>query len=170
MRRGFFLASLVVVPAAALCACPDSENASANGGNGGGDAGVMCPTGPVALLNLTIRAMSGPVPPGLMLDVSWSAGAEPQFALADATTWGTLGAGANVVCDVKAPAPADLPELVCHLWTSGVTHVEIHAAGYAPYTSTLKPHQSDACKGPVPTDVAITLAPLPDAGGGGSVM
>lgn len=167
MRRGFFLASLVLA-AAALCACPDPNATSSDGGHGGGDAGVMCPTGPVALLNLTIKAMSGPVPPSLMLDVSWSAGAEPPFALGDATTWGTLAAGANVVCDVTVPVPAELPALVCHLWTSGATHVEIHAAGYAPYGSTLKPHQSAECKGPVPTSVAITLAPLPDAGGGGA--
>jgi hypothetical protein len=167
MRRRLVTGYLAVA-AVALCAGPSGDSTSAAGGYGGGDAGADCPTGPIALLNLTIKAASGPLPANLTLDVSWSAGPEPQFALSDATTWGTAGGGANVICDVTAPAPADLPALVCHLWTSGATHVEIHAAGYEPYASTLKPHQSAACKGPVPTDVPITLAPVPDAGAGGS--
>ena len=77
----------------------------------------------------------------------------------------------SVVCGGHANGPAqkDLAELVCHLWTSGATHVDVRAWGYVPYTKTLKATTSEACKGPVPTDVPIKLSPtLPasDAGGG----
>lgn len=167
MRRGLVLGSFVLA-AAALGACPDGDT-SGTAGHGGGDAGVDCPTGPAALLHLTIKPASGSVPAGLTLQVSWSAGSEPLFALGDATTWGSLAAGSNVICDVSAPASADLTALVCHLWTSGPTQVVIHAPGYEPYSNTLTPHHSAACKGPVLTDVPITLEPVPDAGAGGSV-
>lgn len=166
MRCGLVLGSLVL-GATVLGACPGSD-ASGSAGDGGGDGGIDCPTGPAALLTLTITAASGPVPADLTLDVLWSAGDEPRFALADATTWGTSADGANVICDVSAPVPADLASLVCHLWTSGPTNVEIRATGFEPYSSTLTPHHSAACKGPVPTAVAVTLASVPDAGAGGS--
>lgn len=135
------------------------------------DAGVECPNGPVAMLDVTIKAQSGPVPPDTTVLVSWSAGPEPPFELDDPKTWSTL-ADANVVCDVdpKKPPPTDLVHLVCHLWTSGVTHVRVRAAGYVSFDGMLKPKYSAACKGPVPTEVDVMLKPLPDAGSGGAGM
>lgn len=132
------------------------------------DAGADCPSGPEALLNLFIRSSVGPVPFDTKVMVSWSAGAEPPFVLSDKKTWMSLVDG-NVICDVDAdaPPPKDLAELVCHLWTSGVTHVEVRASGYAPYSQTLKPRMVEACKGPVPTNVGVKLSPVSDAGTGG---
>lgn len=141
-----------------------------SGGAAGGDAGTSCPNGPVAMLNIGITAAGGPVPSDTRVLVTWSAGQETPFELDDPATWGTLAAGANVVCDVDttAPPPTDLSELWCHLWTSGVTHVQVRAAGYQPFEGMLKPKYSTPCKGPVPTDVKVLLAPEPDAGAGGS--
>lgn len=142
-----------------------SETGLPSPGDGGG--GAACPSGPVALLNLHIHAHAGPVPPDTTVAVSWSAGPEPTFALDDKSTWRSLLDG-NVICDVdaSAPAPKDLTELVCHLWTSGATHVEVRASGYVPYAETLKATVSEACKGPIPTDVSIDLSPASDAGTG----
>lgn len=157
------------IASAALLGCPpDGNNSSTD--TGGGDAGVECPSGPVAMLNVAVKAKSGPVPPDTRVLVSWSAGAEPAFDLDDPKTWSTLADGANVVCDVDPtqPPPKDLTQLVCHLWTSGVTHVQVRAAGYEPYESMLKPKYSAVCEGPVPTDVGVTLRPVPDAGTGGA--
>jgi hypothetical protein len=155
---------------AALIGCAsDGGSSSAGGGSSGGDGGVDCPSGPMAMLDVTVRAASGPVPPDTRVLVSWSAGAEPTFELDDPKTWGTPDA--NVVCDVDPdePPPKDLAHLVCHLWTSGVTHVQVRASGYVPFEGMLKPKISAACKGPVPTDVSVTLKPVPDAGTGGAV-
>lgn len=129
------------------------------------DAGPDCPTGPEAMLNLFIKSASGPVPWDTKVKVSWSAGVEPTFALSDKSTWMSLVDG-NVICDVNAnePPPKDLAELICHLWTSGATHVEVRASGYVTYSETLKAKTVEACKGPVPTDVAVKLAPVPDGG------
>jgi len=159
---------LLLVPAlaaAALCACPPDESPSSGGGHGGAGGGVDCPSGPVAMLDVTIQAASGPVPADTTLSVSWSAGEEPPFSLDDPATWTTLADG-NVVCDVDAsePPPTDLAALVCHLWTSGPTKVAVAAAGYTPWSGTFTPEYSAACKGPVPTAVRVTLTPLSDAG------
>jgi hypothetical protein len=159
--RGFTsLASALVF----LCAC--AENTMSMGGGTGGmdpvDAGHDCPTGPVALLNLTIHAQSGPVPTDTSLAVSWSAGPEPTFLLDDPTTWGSLDNGANVVCDVdpSEPPPSDLMTLVCHLWTSGATAVTVSAKGFETWSSTLKPDVDPVCKAAVPTKVDVTLVPV----------
>jgi hypothetical protein len=111
------------------------------------------------MLNLHIQATSGPVPADTKVSVSWSAGAESPFELDDPKTWASLADG-NVICDVdnNAPPPKDLAELVCHLWTSGATHVDVRAWGYVPFSKTLKPTTVEACKGPVPMDVPIQLA------------
>ena len=150
-----------------LCACPPTPNTpAAGGGAGGADAG--CPTGPTALLALHILADDGPVPPDTQLEVTWSAGDEPDFELDKPGTWGTAADGSNVICDVdpSQPPPKDLPELVCHLWTSGATHVKVTAAAHTPYEATLKPKTSADCDGPVPTRITVHLVPLapPDAG------
>lgn len=121
------------------------------------------------MLNLLITGPAGHVPLDTRVMVSWSAGEEPPFVLDDKTTWLTLADG-NVICDVdtSAPPPSDLPELDCHLWTSGATHVEVRASGHEPYAATLKPKYSSICKGPIPTDVRVALAALADGGVGGS--
>jgi hypothetical protein len=156
---------LLIVPAlaAALCGCPPDESPSTGGH--GGTGGVTCPSGPVALLDVTIRATTGTVPADTTLAVSWSAGDEQPFSLDDPKTWSTLADG-NVVCDVdkSKPPPTDLAALVCHLWTSGPTKVAVSASGYVTWSGTLTPAYSAVCKEPVPTSVTITLAPLPDAG------
>ncbi len=130
------------------------------------DAGPDCPSGPVAMYNLTIHVANSPVPPDTTLAVSWSAGDEPLFSLADPKTWGSLDQGANVVCDVDPamPPPMDLPALSCHLWTSGATYVEVKASGYQAFMNTLTPQVEPACKSAVPKDVDVLLAPLPDGG------
>lgn len=167
MFRELWPLAFLVAPLSSL-GCPSTP--TGGGGAAGGDAGVDCPTGPVALLNLIIAGPSGHVPPDTSLVVSWSAGEEPAFCLDDPKTWMTL-ADANVVCDVDpgAPPPENLPELVCHLWTSGATHVEVRADGHAPYGATLKPKYSSICKGHVPTDVHVALAVQPDGGAGGAL-
>lgn len=153
-----------------LCACPPAPlTPTAGGGSGGvGGADAGCPSGPAAMLDLHITADDGPVPPDTALAVTWSAGAEPAFELDQPSTWGTPADGSNVICDVDPtqPPPKNLAELVCHLWTSGATHVRVSAAAHTPYEATLKPKTSAACGGPVPTRVAVHLAPLspPDAG------
>jgi hypothetical protein len=158
----------ITIALAALIGCPPDGGSSSTGDIGGGDGGVSCPNGPMAMLNVIISAQSGPVPPDTRVLVSWSAADEPPFELDDPKTWGTLDG--NVVCDVdpKKPPPTDLAQLVCHLWTVGVTHVRVRATGYMPFEGMLKPKYSAACKGPVPTDVNVTLAPVPDAGTGGA--
>ncbi|MFT3775430.1 MAG: hypothetical protein QM820_59545 [Minicystis sp.] len=108
MLRG--LLPFLTAATLALCGCPpNGETTSGAGGRGGGDAGVDCPIGPVAMLDLHIQATNGPVPPDTKLLVSWSAGAEPTFSLNDPKTWSTLADGANVVCDVdpNQPPPND---------------------------------------------------------------
>jgi hypothetical protein len=120
------------------------------------------------MLQLTIAAPPGPVPVDTSVAVTWSAGEEPVFVLDDPTTWHTLADG-NILCEVdpKQPPPTALASLVCHLWTSGATHVRVAAKGYVAYDATLKPKYSTECKGPVPTNVAVNLSPEPDAGAGG---
>jgi len=164
VRRGLFLAGLALAAVASSACIPSDPTGT---GGGGMDAGPDdCPTGPEAMLNLTIKAASGPVPFDTVLQVSWSAGQEPPFDLDDPATWGTLDDGANVVCDVdpSASPPLMLDALVCHLWTSGVTQVDVTAVGYDPYDGTLKPDKSPTCGVPVPTAVAITLSPTADGG------
>ncbi|APR82029.1 Hypothetical protein A7982_07378 [Minicystis rosea] len=164
MLRGLPFLSLAFA-IALVCGCSGGSATDGGSGGGGGDAGADCPNGPVALLDLDIHAAMGPVPADTRVLVSWSAGAEPPFALDDPKTWGGLSDG-NVVCDVdpNAPPPTNLSSLVCHLWTSGVTHVQVKAMGYKSYEGMLKPKYSMACKGPIPTQVSITLAALPDGG------
>lgn len=163
MIRGFTLLAPACA-AALLCACADPTmvTGSGSGGMDPADAGPDCPTGPVALLILSIHAPSGPVPADTALTVSWSAGTEPTFQLDDPTTWGSLDNGANVICDVNPnlPPPTDLMTLVCHLWTSGATFVTVTAKGYEEWASTLKPVVDPECKGPVPTQVDVALVPV----------
>jgi len=167
VSRGVLASSLSLALALGGCA-PTTDTSTGGGDAGGGDAGVACPAGPEAMLTLIIKAASGPVPEDTELLVSWSAGLEPTFSLDDPKTWKSL-ADANLICDVDPalPPPTDLAALVCHLWTSGVTHVQVGAGGYTSYESTLKPKYSAKCKGPVPTDVAVTLALVPDGGSAG---
>ena len=123
--------------------------------------------GPQAMFELTLKAANGPVPPSTTLDVSWSAGPEPTFALDDPSTWKTIEE-ANVVCDVDPtqPPPHDLAALVCHLWTGGATKVVVNAKGYTRFEKTYVPTQSEHCNSRVPTAVSVEISPEPQGAGG----
>lgn len=167
-RLAVVVAAVVVVACPlALSACDDTRPGGTGGQvtpDGGVDAG--CPVGPQPMFTLTITAADGPVPPDTSLEVTWSAGSEPTFKLANPATWKTLDMGANVVCavDPKSPPPKDLTELVCSLWTSGPTEVTVAADRYQTHTETLVPTMNELCEGPVPTAVKIELLPDVDAG------
>ncbi|MBI4705949.1 MAG: hypothetical protein HY744_33065 [Deltaproteobacteria bacterium] len=145
----------------------------AGAGNGpppSGQAGAGgCPTGPQAQFVLHVTAEDGPVPADTSLRVKWSVGEEPEFLLSDPTTWKTLEDGSNLVCQVDADAglpPGGLDELVCELWTSGATEVEVSATGYGTDKRTLMPEQIEGCDGPIPADVPIELVRALDGGAG----
>lgn len=135
-----------------------SSTASGQGGEGG------CPLAPEPLFTLTLTAADGPVPEDTRLYVRWSAAEEPVFALDDPSTWKSLDEGANVVCNVTPGTPTDeLAALVCELWTSGATEVEVTASDYLTQKTTFSPQQSELCLAPVPSDVAMVLSPEADA-------
>jgi hypothetical protein len=153
------LGALAVIGAVAACqeVTPPSP-AGTTGGTGG--AGGACPMGPAPMFTLTITAAHGPVPADTQINISWSAGEEPAFALGDPMTWKTLD-DANVICDVDRgkPPPEDLPALVCHLWTIGATQIEVRAASFTPFVKTFSPPVSAHCQGPVPTEINVRLDP-----------
>ncbi len=101
--------------------------------------GGTCPTGPQAMFEITIKAEDGPVPPSTTVDVSWSAGDEPTFALDDPSTWKTIEQ-ANLVCDVDPakPPPSDLAALVCHMWTTSPINLVVKAQGYTLFRKDLR--------------------------------
>ena len=141
-------------------------------GGGGGDVGsagaggVACFYGdPEPLFTLRIHGHAGPVPANTKVAVVWSAGAEPIFALDDPTTWKTLDDGVNAFCrvDTDGGPPVDLTELVCELWTSGATQVEVSATGYTTYAKTLTPKLIDGCDAPVPSEQDVELQADVDA-------
>lgn len=158
------LAPAIATGGLAIVAC-DAGSSGTSAASGGGGAGGQCPTGPEAMLHLSIDAEGGTVPPDTMLEVTWSAGKEPIFRLDDPSTWKTLDEG-NVVCEVDAtkPPPTDLATLVCHLWTSGPTRVVVSATGFAAHDETFSPKTVERCEGPVPTEVGVTLRRPEDAG------
>jgi len=142
--------------------------------SGGGSSGTTtssalggCHSGsPEALFTLRIVATDAPVPSDTTIRVTWSAGEEPLFDLADKSTWLQLEQS-NLVCDVdrNAPVPTDLEELVCQLWTSGATNIEVAASGYQPHDQTVTPQQIDGCDEPVPSEVLVQLVELGVGGG-----
>ena len=169
MPRGLVaaLVSIAAFSAAlSLVACEDSGPTGTSAASSGAGGMEGCAVGPQPLLTITITAEDGPLPSNTKIVVTWSAGEEPAFVLGDPSTWKTLEDGVNVVCDVhtaKAP-PRELEELVCELWTSGATAVEVKAPGYVTYEETFSPAYSEACHGPIPTAVTIELEASPDAG------
>jgi len=148
----------------AFAACDgDSSGSGASSGGQGGEGG--CPLAPAPLFTLTVTAPGGSVPPDTHLVVRWSAAEEPLFALDDPSTWKSLDEGANVVCNVGGSAPPEeLDALVCELWTSGATEIEIGADHYVTQRETFTPPQSDLCEGPVPSAIAMALVREDDAG------
>jgi len=152
--------------AVAMIACEDPATPSKDGGTGQGGAGG-CPAGPQPLFTLTVTAEGGPVPADTSVRVTWSVGEEPAFVLGDPSTWKTLDDNVNVVCNVDhgQPPPKDLKALVCQLWTTGATEVEVAATGFQTHDETFTPKQIDECDKPIPSDVAIALLPELDAGG-----
>lgn len=155
--RAIFLLSASALAVVAACT-PDETS----GGTGG-----ACPMGPQAMFDLTITAAKGPVPPSTTVDVSWSAGAEPTFALDHADTWKTIEQ-ANIICDVDPmkPPPHDLPALVCHMWTTGPIKVVVRAKGYTPFEQTYASTYSDHCHALVPMAIRAELAREPEMDGG----
>lgn len=84
----------------------------------------------------------------------------------DPSTWSTLDEGANVVCNVDRNSPPEQPleALICALWTSGATKVEVSAEGYQDAEETFTSPQSELCEGPIPSKVTLTLVAESDAG------
>lgn len=123
--------------------------------------------GPQAMFELTLKADEGPLPPSTKIDVSWSAGQEPTFALDDPSTWKTIEQ-ANLVCDIdpSKPPPQDLAALVCHLWTTGATNLIVKAKGYTRFEKTYVSAYSDHCMSLVPTAVSVEISPEPQGMGG----
>ncbi|WP_052376725.1 hypothetical protein [Chondromyces apiculatus] len=140
-------------------ACDDGGGGEGGGGSGGAGGAGGCPVELQALLNITIRAEEGNVPPDTTVRVTWSVGEEPVFRLDDTSTWKALDES-NLVCVVgeAQQPPVDVHELRCQIWTSGPTRVEVSAEGFAAYDQTLTPPMSEACEGPVPLQEDITLS------------
>lgn len=164
------VATLVLVHALAaalgLFACEETAPSGPGGtATGSGGAGG-CAIAPQPIFTLTLTAEDGPLPPDTKIVVTWSAGEEPPFVLSDKETWKTLEDSVNIVCEVDAskPPPTDLEELVCKLWTSGATRVEVKAMGYMNHDQTFTPAQSEQCDGPVPSAVSIAIEREVDAG------
>ncbi|AUX45779.1 hypothetical protein SOCE26_072750 [Sorangium cellulosum] len=157
----FVTAALVAVFAAGAC---DGQGGGGSGGAGTGGA-APCPTGLEAMFTVTVRAPGGPVPPDTTVHVAWSAAEEPTFVLNDPSTWKTIEE-ANLVCavDRERPPPEALSELVCALWTAGVTRLEISGTGYEDFEQTLTPVMSEECEGFLPQKVDIELVPAVDGG------
>jgi len=156
------------LPAISLvaAACSDEPTPSPTGGQGGSADDGGCVMTPMPMFTVTISTEQGIVPPDTSLTVTWSEGQEPVFRLNDPTTWSSADDEANVVCEVDPalPPPTDLAALVCRLWTSGATEIEVKADGYSRHIETLVPMQSEACEGPVPKEVLVTLAIDTDSG------
>ncbi|HZF51432.1 MAG TPA: hypothetical protein VE093_22400 [Polyangiaceae bacterium] len=148
-----------------LGACADESPPNPSGGQGGAAPDGGCLMTPQPIFTVTISAEEGTVPPDTSLTVTWSEGEEPVFKLNDPSTWSSLD-DANVICDVdpSKPPPTDLAALVCRLWTSGATAIEVKAEGYRRHAETLVPMKNEECEGPVPEEVLVTLTAEEDAG------
>jgi len=158
------LGSLLVI-SLLLGACGDESPPTSSSGQGGAAGDGGCPMTPLPMFTVTISTEEGTVPPDTSLTVTWSEGQEPIFQLNQPSTW-SISEEANVVCDVdpSQPPPTDLTALVCRLWTSGATEIEVKAEGYSRHTETLVPMQSEECEGPIPKEVEVTLTLEMDAG------
>jgi hypothetical protein len=148
-----------------LGACDGDPPPTPTGGQGGAAGDGGCPMTPLPMFTVTISTEGGTVPPDTSLTVTWSEGQEPVFKLDEPSTW-SMSEEANVVCDVDSskPPPTDLPALVCRLWTSGATEIEVKAEGYSRHIETLVPMQSEECEGPVPKEVEVKLMLDMDSG------
>ncbi len=162
-------------------ACSDGAGGrQGSGGAGGSGTGGApgCSDEVAPLFTLHVIVAEGELPEDLKLHVSWSAGDEPAVTLGDASSYGT--SEDNVVC-VRRPAEGptgaggdggdgggeattggedqgeSLDELLCELWTSGPTRVQLDAAGYLSFDETLPPATTEGCDRPVPSDVEIEL-------------
>ncbi|MEJ7733035.1 MAG: hypothetical protein WKG00_28035, partial [Polyangiaceae bacterium] len=154
------IASLAVT--APGCDDPPASNPDAGSG-AGGEGG--CPVAPEPQFRLTIRsAAEALVPADMRLTVEWSAGTQ-VFELDDPSTWKSLEEG-NLVCGVDEDAgpPDDLTSLLCQLWTTGATDIEVSATGYQPLQQTLQPAEIEDCDRPPSSDVDVVLEPMADAG------
>ena len=171
MGRGTWLCvsllagALAILPLGLVASgCEDTAPNNPDAGSGNGGAGG-CPVAPEPQFQLSIRsAASGPVPPDTRLTVAWSAGNQ-VFDLGDTSTWKSLEEG-NVVCGVEKDAgpPDDLPTLVCQLWTTGATDIEVTANGYQSLQRTLQPAQLEDCDTVPSSEVEVVLEAMPDGG------
>ena len=167
-QRHAWLFVLIAGTAVALFHCEENGNTATNTSTGTGEGGCPPQGPPAPLFTLKVTAMRGPLPEDTTLRVRWSAGDEPEFVLGQPDTWMTLEQGSNVVCQVPHDAgpPTDMTELVCELWTSGATEIDLTAQGYLPHNQTLTPKTIDECEDPVPSEVEVDLTLDLDAGTG----
>jgi hypothetical protein len=165
--RAFLSLSVILLAALVACTGRAPSGGTSSGSGGAGGEGGACPMGPQAMLDVTIKATDGPLPISTTIEVSWSAGVEPTFVLAQPSTWKTIEQ-ANIVCDIDMtkPPPKDLPELVCHLWTTGATAVVVKAKGYQVFEKTYTSTYSEHCMALVPSAVSIDISPAPQGTGG----
>ncbi|MEZ4301955.1 MAG: hypothetical protein R3B70_43885 [Polyangiaceae bacterium] len=151
--------SSTMLLAAACDAGETSSGTAGQGGTGGGGGtgGCLRVPGPTFALRV-LEESGGPVPPGTVIEVHWSAGDEPPFKLDQPSTWGTLETS-NLVCDVdpSLPPPEDLAMLECVLWTSSPTEVTVSAKGYITEQHTFTADPSTECN-PDPTPIEVELA------------
>jgi hypothetical protein len=166
--RPFFTLSAFALAVLTACSAPRPGGSTGAGAGGAGGEGGACPMNPQAMFELTITAAHGPVPRSTTVDVSWSAGQEPTFALEKPSTWKTIDDQVNLICDVDPgkPPPETLSALVCHLWTTGPTHVVVKAKGYTQHEETFVPTYSDHCQVFVPTAISVALSLVPEGDGG----
>jgi hypothetical protein len=167
-RYAFPVALVGLLVAPLFGACDGGGGGSSSSSAGSGDGGCPPIGPPEPLFTIHIVAAAGSLPNDMTLQVTWSAGQEPLFALQDPESWKTLEDGSNVACDIDrdAGSPGDLEQLSCELWTSGATLVEVSGTGFVPFEETLTPEKLDDCEAPVPSDVDVELVVDHDAGTG----
>ncbi len=156
-----------------LVACGGSAQSGHAGGGGSSESGSSssgaggCPSSPEPAFDLTLAVKGGGyLPSDTTLDVDWSGGQEPTFALDDVSTWLTLADGTNVECDLDPTAtpPVEIASLVCHVWTLGPTHIDASGTGYETWSATLSPDEDETCEEPRTRQIHVALVALTDAG------
>lgn len=149
-----------------LVASAGCEFTNTTPGTGGSGGAAGCPYAPEALFTVHVTAADGAMPPDTVLRVRSSAGEEPAYDLADPESWTSADDGFVVECNVDRDAtpPLELDELVCELWTSGVTELELAADGYVTLEETLSPAEREGCEGFVPSEAELELLRDVDAG------
>ena len=156
MRTPFgLLFGALLAAASAAAACEDTTPGATPGSGSGGEGG--CPVASNPLYTLTLSAGDEALPDDTTLRVTWSAGEEPEFVLGQPETHLTLEDGSNLACIVGEGVESG--RIVCELWTSGATLVEVEASGYENHSETFTPDEKEGCDAPVPSEVEVVLEP-----------